>query len=318
MAKKKYIRSLARHFSAVSEGSTVILGFRLQDADSDTLQRIGLGSEPEVGTRVVPASLGRVSHFNAAGKELIRRDLPLEKVTREQLWTRQEWRGRETVEVTDIVDIPYKRYPRDYVPAPLVELEIVTDSTGQEYAVVDSETYDPAKPTALLHKANLMLELFGDFEILQEDLSPVIRAVIRRVNWEILPPGTLNREQLTQIVRTTSRRATESQQRIYFERFDALESFGPDEIIRGHGGFNGYMVFAYHNRGLYILESPFYGNATYVLDGDWERISQLTKAEVLKQDAHKDRIIHNSGWNTEIRALFAKYPEPPRLTPVSS
>ena len=54
-----------------------------------------------------------------------------------------------------------------------------------------------------------------------------------------------------------------------------------------------------------VLESAYYGNATYVLDGDWETLSQSTKAEILKEGLHRDRVVHRERWEQRIRELLA-------------
>ena len=56
------------------------------------------------------------------------------------------------------------------------------------------------------------------------------------------------------------------------------------------------MVFGFTGRNLYILESMFPYNATYVFEGDWEYLSKLSKAEILSEKLHKARIIHTSKW----------------------
>jgi hypothetical protein len=52
------------------------------------------------------------------------------------------------------------------------------------------------------------------------------------------------------------------------------------------------------------LESVKVNNATYVLRNDWESISQLTKAEILNNDLHETRIVHNKNWYSNLAELF--------------
>ena len=70
----------------------------------------------------------------------------------------------------------------------------------------------------------------------------------------------------------------------------------PDFVAYGRSGFKGYAVFGFTERNLYILESVMPNNATYVLENDWETISQLSKAEILSQELHKARIVHSENW----------------------
>jgi hypothetical protein len=56
------------------------------------------------------------------------------------------------------------------------------------------------------------------------------------------------------------------------------------------------VVFGFPEENIYVVESAFYGNATYVFRQDWEQLSQLTKAEIITGSLHTDRIIHTQGW----------------------
>ena len=77
---------------------------------------------------------------------------------------------------------------------------------------------------------------------------------------------------------------------------EAIYAEHPDFVAYGRSGFKGYAVFGFTERNLYILESVMPNNATYVLENDWETISQLSKAEILSQELHKARIVHSENW----------------------
>ena len=48
-------------------------------------------------------------------------------------------------------------------------------------------------------------------------------------------------------------------------------------------------------------------NATYVFNSEWEKISQLTKSQIINSDLPHDRIIHNKQWNLSVgRAISGK------------
>lgn len=78
----------------------------------------------------------------------------------------------------------------------------------------------------------------------------------------------------------------------------------PDFTAVGQAGFHGYIVYGYERKGVYVLESLHYGNATYVFGQDWARLSQMTKAEILRDDLHKHRVIHREGWEGEVRKIL--------------
>lgn len=304
--RQKRIRTLGRHLGAVPPGSAVTLGVRVTDGLRPRLAAIGLGTTPTPGDTVLPAVLGPVTRFNAEGREIVRRDLPMEEVTREALWTWHEWHGDDRVERQRIVDIPYSRYPRDFVPPPGVELRCRADASGQLYVVVDGGAYVPDNEEALLHAVNLVLELFGECELLRPDITPFVAAKVRHLNWRVLPPGRLPRETVRQAVAPILERARPGNRPVLQARLDVVESYGPDFLAIGQAGFAGYLVFGFEGLGLYVLESAYYGNATYVLGHDWERLSQLTKAELLDGSLHQERIIHRATtWSARIRELLA-------------
>jgi hypothetical protein len=52
------------------------------------------------------------------------------------------------------------------------------------------------------------------------------------------------------------------------------------------------------------MENVIYGNATYVFENEWERYSQMTKAEIINQSLQKLRIEHHAGWENQIKKLL--------------
>ena len=72
----------------------------------------------------------------------------------------------------------------------------------------------------------------------------------------------------------------------------------------GRGGFSGYVVFGFPEKNIYVLESAYTGNATYIFDERWEQLSKMTKAEILNEQLQTDRIIHRVGWNRRIDDLL--------------
>lgn len=79
---------------------------------------MGFSSELKPGETVLPSpKMVPVSRRNAEGSYIIHKDQPMETAYRTVEWTWKQWAGRgETVEVSDFVDVPYKRYPRTFVP----------------------------------------------------------------------------------------------------------------------------------------------------------------------------------------------------------
>lgn len=110
---------------------------------------------------------------------------------RQMEWTWEEWHGPYTETQSRIVDVPYERYPRTFVPPPSVEITVAEQSNGDKVVVTEAVPYDDEHAKALLHRINLFRELFGEAALLTEDLEPFTRTDIRRLNWTILPPGEM-------------------------------------------------------------------------------------------------------------------------------
>jgi hypothetical protein len=301
---KKRIRSLSANLNLVEPGQVIIPAVRVTEQIAGKLVRLGWGGNPEPGTTILPEAIGAISRFNAEGKYVVRKDLPKETKFRQIEWHWFEWHGKDRVEKSDIKDIPYERYPRDFIPPPSVELTLRLDEKNQLFIVADGEAYTPNNEKSLLHKINLFLELFRECEILKADMTSFVRSVTHRVNWEILPKGKMPWQSVSKALAPTIERAPNGNQAVIQIRFTTLQEHQPDFYAIGHGGFSGYVVFGFERLGLYILESIFHNNATYVLNKSWESISQMTKAEILDQNLHYARLIHRSGWVTQLRTLL--------------
>lgn len=114
--KQTRIRNLALHLPGISPGDTLVFALKDLSAHQSRLQQAGFTPPFAADTAVLPTARGPVSRFNAEGGILIHRDQPKETVFRQREWTHTEWHGPDQVEVTKLVDIPYRRYPRTAVP----------------------------------------------------------------------------------------------------------------------------------------------------------------------------------------------------------
>ena len=85
---------------------------------------------------------------------------------------------------------------------------------------------------------------------------------------------------------------------------EAIHKAAPDFVAYGRAGFKGYAVFGFISKNIYVLESVFPNNATYILSGDWENISKLSKAEILSHNLHEARIIHTANWEKQLNEIM--------------
>jgi hypothetical protein len=271
------------------------------------LARVGLGASPTSGDTVLPRMIGPVSRFNAVGREKVRRDQAKEnRYVRTVRWRWRQWAGRYRYEDHEDFRDQYRDcFPREQVPPPSVELTYVEQS-GQGLIVSPVLTHRKADAELNKHIVNLMLELFGACEVVGTDLARVTVPKIKKANWRLLPPGEYPWERLKTHIDHAVARAGNDAQAVIWDRQQTLRSFAPDEIYVGQGGFNDYLAYVFRSRKVVVLESVRMDNAIYVFGLDWQGVSQLTKAQVLSNNYHQDRIIHAKGWKGRLARLLAK------------
>lgn len=295
---KKRIRSLASNLPATLKGKKLILAVELS-TNLKSAQKVGFSDTPQPGDIVLPKAVGPVTRRNAYGRDLIRRDLQKETLYRDHAWTRQEWAGKgQTRTVTSIVSVPYKRYPRNHEAGFEEELVIRKANDKLIVSIIGSVVYEDSNEARLLNAVNIFLEVFGYVELFNEDLEPVpIPSEVKRLNWRILPPGEKISESTLKNVLSRSKRVRP----IEMLRQEEISSYGPAERAIGMGGFTGYIVYVFPAKGIAVLESIRYGNASYIIDdGDWERLSKLTKQELLSRKLVKAREVHHGSWTARM------------------
>ena len=302
--QKKYIRSLKGNMGSTRFGSIVVVGLSIDTSDHRSLIAAGFSASLEVGESVLPSILGRVSKFNAEGTFKKRTDLPMETAYRQIEWSWIEWHGQRRVKRTEIRDLPYERYQREFIPPPSLQISITADELGKLKVVSAPVRFTNDNEVTLLHTINLFLELFGRAEILDENHVGAIQSPTRVLNWTVLPPGQMPWAKLKGELAPILRDLKKGNSPVVQNRLEVINSLGPEFTAIGRAGFRGYVVFGFPMRGLYVLESLFYGNATYVFENDWERLSMLTKAQILVDTLQKDRIIHREGWDARVRRLI--------------
>jgi len=304
--KKQRIRSIGQNLGFLKEGQTFIVGLRNLGEVQEKLRAAGFGETISVGDTILPAAeFGPISIYNANGKEIIHKDREKETAYRQTEWRWTEWHGRNNpVEQSRIVDVPYERYPRTHVDPVGLELTVLSDTSGNMVITTPSLEYVPANADAILHTVNLLLEIFGECYFFTEDLSEIIKAPLKKLNWQVLPPGERPWQQLQKELRPIIDAAPEGKRVVIENRLEVINEHKPDFAAVGHGGFHGYVILGFPKKDLYVLESLLYGNATYLLGSEWEALSRLSKGEILQNNLEKGRVIHREGWDTNIRRWF--------------
>lgn len=297
---QKSIRNLSK-LSSLEKGAVIRIGvsqFEQEKAIQMGFQGI------TTGETVLPAVCGSKTRLNAEGTFEIHRDRPKETAYRMAEWTRKEFRGRDiTEEVTETVIIPYKRYPRTAI-LPLAIEWTIAEIEGKQLIVSHELEYGKDDNKIVL-AINVILEIFGVCEVFTEDLKPHCAREVRRLNWEVLPKGEYPWEVQKERLTPFFSRARGKNKNVVSRRNEFIVKYEPDFTAIGRGGFRGYVVHAFKEKDIYILESYEVNNATYVLNGNWETISMLSKADILRNELHQRRIIHDQNWSQNIRALLA-------------
>lgn len=301
---KKRIRSLAANLPGLKDGHEIVVSVRVENLDLVRLQQVGFSLPLEVGQSLLPSVLGPVSRYNAEGKHSIHRDQPKETCFRQVEWRWTEHHGQDEVERSDFRDVPYERYPRTFVPPPSIPLEIRVDADDRLRLVAPAVTVNAEQPDELLHAVNLLLEVFRHCEVTGPDLVPLIRTPLRVLNWRILPAGMRSWEELEPLLAEAVGKQGPVREAVSFHRLRHINGFGPSFCALGHGGFAGYVVLGFPERNIYVCECTRFGNATYVFESDWERLTQMTKGQILDGSLHKDRLVHVRDWEGKVAALL--------------
>lgn len=294
---KKRIRSADRYLSGIDEGERFFVGLSNLQNFRNKLNRAGFPENLQEGGQILPAVIGPITRFNANGSYISLKDLPKETVYRQMTIT--GWHKKQY-----IVDIPYERYQREIIPAPNIELMLRLNNENELILLAPQLRKDDRNTEAIVHTINLLLEIFGECEIFNDELIPIFNVPVTKLNWNVLPTGSYPWQTLRTHLTGLIRGERESQRGLVQSRLEKLASFNPNFVAVGTAGFRGYLVFGFENRNFFILESISMGNATYVLGENWEQIAQRTKEEIVSQDLLLRRIIHNNNWSQQIDDLF--------------
>jgi hypothetical protein len=303
--QKKSIRNIAPYIRHIKDGSKITLGITDPQRFSTTLKRIGFSEPFEKGQTILPAGIGSVSRYNAEGKTIVHKELPMETAYRQTVWHWTEWHGRyDRVERSKIVDVPYKRYPRSFEAPPAVELSLSENKAGVMLLTAPIFEKKAGNNEQIKHAINLFLELFHECQFFTEDLETIAKTTLRRLNWVVLPQGEMPWESLKKEVDPIVKSAPKGNQEVLYYRLKTINALKPDFRAVGSGGFHGYIVHGFTKNNIYVLESMYYGNATYIFGETWEELSKMTKAEILNEKLQKARVIHRGGWRKKVEEII--------------
>jgi hypothetical protein len=128
----------------------------------------------------------------------------------------------------------------------------------------------------------------------------------QRLPWRLLGPDGRSFQGIMEHFDRLSRGARKEE--IDKERLEKVHGLGPSQIYIGIDEFEWYIVFLFRSVDLAVLECPIKGNAIYLIAGDWQSLSKLSKTSLLDGHAGEvKRIIHAGDWYAELKkALYAR------------
>ena len=89
------------------------------------------------------------------------------------------------------------------------------------------------------------------------------------------------------------------------QRLEILMQYKPVQCYVGIDEFQGYFVFLFSHTNKVVLECPQYGNAIYIIDGNWKTLCRCSKHDLISDRAKRvTRIIHSGRWAKRLRAVL--------------
>lgn len=286
--------------------------YKSEDLSAGCLKHLGVSLTEQglqlSGPTLPPTTRGRYSKQNVAGKDVIRKDLP--RVLDSTVFTSPnfgDWGKGSHVNCRH-----FKRFARDFRPPR--ELEIETQCADARpnlpaYAISFRvaeilDRTDEQFEQYLLEDLNLLQENIGNCGVVssQTPLPDYIKTLY--VSWDILPPGS-KADAIGRLFK--GRSPKQSEVNTAEERYDFFASLDPKNLICGNSGFRRYFG-ALLEDDLVVFENIQYGNAVYILFGNWEELSKKSRIDLLsgKFGNSFKRITHGPEWKLQVRACLSE------------
>ncbi|MEQ9662736.1 MAG: hypothetical protein RLN87_09340 [Parasphingopyxis sp.] len=248
-----------------------------------------------------PPSSGLYARRNLDGWDDKRTDLPKEKRTI-TTWA-PSWNSGSYHPVSREFDAyPVDRHPAKLLTISATVLEELVDGALVRFRVDQPlDRRQSSFEADLQFNLRLLNEAVGEAHVFDADLSSDQYARTQRVDWELLPPGSADR-----VLEHLASRGNVNADRLQVaaERLQVLDRLGHDGFILGTGKFARYFGARFGDS-LVALENLEYGNAMYVFEEDWERLTQLSRTDLIRRrDPTVHRIPHVKGWQSAIRELI--------------
>lgn len=119
--------------------------------------------------------------------------------------------------------------------------------------------------------------------------------IVNRLPWRILPEGEWLSNVLTGHYKNLSFKNKWQGKKFDENRLMKIESnLNPTHCYVGEKDFEGYVVYCFDWTDKVVLECPIYGNATYVISGNWQEIASVSKWIARYKHSKQVAAIHHS------------------------
>lgn len=249
----------------------------------------------EVGDIVLPSgTFGPQSRKNAYGYTYADKTKPKERRYVSTNWVYPFGNTNASMVAADI----YREcYPKIEVEAYGIELQLYEDENKQQFVIVNMT--DEIRKKYMKEAINLMLEIYGKCYVYDGVIRVEKTIKRKRCNWEILPPGEMPSRHVEKQLKSMNQKTDTYD----IARLNYMEMYNATTRVEGINGFRGYYAYLYEN--YCVLESAFYGNATYIiLKDNWEEMSQKTKKELIDEKQLIGKIDHTEKWKQNVAVMF--------------
>ncbi len=298
---QKRVMKVDNFLNEFKEGEEICLILNNALKYTNKLEEIGFDHSLTVGDSILPKVKGSVSRFNANGKFELLRNEPKEAYSIDR---EMEWLAYGKHPQSKLITFTYNRFQRKLIDAPAQELIVMIDKDNNKIISSKLIKFTQENKSLIKHKVNLFLELFGECQLVDKNLISRIKTPINKLNWNLLPKGKMPWKELEKHLKDKMNFESNRNYKEIYARINYINSFEPDFLATGNGGFNDYVVLGFESRNIFILENRKPQNATYIFKNNWKDITKLSKGEILRESLQDKRFIHNSNWKENIKQIL--------------
>lgn len=152
----------------------------------------------------------------------------------------------------------------------------------------------------LFFAINLLQENVGDSHVYDANATFEDYLRVTKLGWEIFPQGSL--ERAVEKVKSQIRNMTPEKAKRIMDRAQFMDRLKPVEYFVGIGMNSKYFGAKFRDD-LVAFENVDYGNAIYLLFGNWEELSKKSRTEILQRpDKDFVRIPHTHYWKLNLKS----------------